>query len=120
MTIESPPTDMWTQVRVDIGELKGILNTTVVTHSDKIRDLEQTQEIQRRDMNSVKDTLIEKINVVGTVASTNTNEISNLRDDMRQVQEKQNATFGKVMQVFGPIIAGLALVLSIYGKLAVS
>lgn len=96
-----------TQVRIDIGELKGILNTTVVAQGEQIRDLSGKQEMQRRDMDSVKDILIEKIGAVATIANTNTESIRNIRDDMKQVQEKQNATFGKVIQVLSPILAAL-------------
>lgn len=104
-----------TQVRIDIGELKGILNTTVVSQGEKINDLSSKQELQRRDMDSVKDILTEKINAVGTIANTNTESIKNIREDVKQVQEKQNATFGKVVQVLSPIFAAFALVWAVLG-----
>ena len=105
-----------TQVRIDIGELKGILNTTVVTHSDKIRGLEQTQEKQRSDMNAVKDVLIEKINVVSTIAETNKNEIGNIRDDVKGIQEKQNGSFGKIAIATSIVLSLIGLFWNILSK----
>lgn len=104
-----------TQVRIDIGELKGILNTTVVSQGEKISDLGHKHETLRRDVDSVKDVLVEKINAVGTIANTNTESIKNIREDVKQVQEKQNATFGKVIQVLSPIFAAFALIWAILG-----
>lgn len=114
MTVDTAENNI-TQVRIDIGELKGILNTTVVSQGEKINDLGHKHETLRRDVDSVKDILVEKINAVGTVANTNTESIKNIREDVKQVQDKQNGTVGKVTLVLSPIIATFALIWAILG-----
>jgi hypothetical protein len=104
-----------TQLRIDIGELKGILNTTVVTQGSQIADLANKQEIQRRDLTSVASNLTEKINTVSNAGSTNTENIKNLREDLKKVEEKQNSSFGKIFMALAAVLSFLSLIWNVVG-----
>ena len=52
---------------------------------------------------------------LNTKVTTNTNHISELREDQKEIKEKQNATFGRVMLVLSPIIAAAALGWNVIG-----
>jgi phosphotransferase system IIA component len=104
-----------TQVRIDIGELKGILNTVVTTHAEQIRDVKVGQVQLRSDLTAVKDNAVAAIAAVATTASTNSENIKDMRDDIKKVEEKQNATFGKTLMILSPILAAAALLWNIIG-----
>lgn len=104
-----------TQVRVDIGEIKGIMNTIVLSHGEQIRGLTDGQKQLRTDLTAVKDNATLAINNVSTVANAASENIKDIREDVKSINDKQNATFGKVLQALSPIIATFALIWAVLG-----
>ena len=113
---ESADQNTLTQVRVDISEIKGIMNTIVLSHGEQIRGLNDGQKQLRVDLTAVKDNATKEITAVSVVANAAAENIKDIREDVKSVNEKQNATFGKVLQVVSPIIAAGALIWAVLGK----
>jgi len=126
MTDSATNTGQITTLISAVAEIKGILNTRVVTQAEDIRDLKQNHGTLRYDLdrvkeNAAKDTtdakaeMVDRINVVAAIGAANTNAIVDIRSDVTKVEDKQNATFGKVVQVLSPIVAVLALIWAVLG-----
>lgn len=124
-------------VQVQLGEIKGILTTVVNEHSRRIAESEAFGRQLRIDLTAVNDNAIKRtadlkaevntmaetgrkegnliLQELNTKVTTNTNHIHELREDQKEIKEKQNATFGRVMLVLSPIIAAAALLWNVVG-----
>lgn len=104
-----------TQVRVDIGELKGILNTVVISHAGLIKDLQSGQDKLRVDLTAVKDNANDAIQKVAQVANTNTANIITLTSDVKDVENKQNSSGTRVLAVIAGIVGAAGLLWNVIG-----
>lgn len=124
-------------VQIQLSEIKGILSTVVGEHSRRITDTESANRQLRIDLTAVKDegqqALTMAINAVNQrfndnaekgnavlrevdgKINTNTNNIIDLKADVQEVKDKQNATLGKTVMILSPIIATAALAWNMIG-----
>lgn len=124
-------------VQIQLSEIKGILSTVVGEHSRRITDNEAVGRQLRIDLTAVNDNSIKRtndlrqeinvmaengrkegnltINAISERVTTNSNHITELKDDVKETKDRQNATFGKVVMVLSPILAVAALAWNVIG-----
>lgn len=135
---EASNSNILVALQVQLGEIKGILNTIVSEHARRISDLDAGTRQLRFDLDAVKteakkdtEALNEKLMQMAIKAgeegakhlthlnegiTTNRNNLSELRDDVTELKTHNNATWGKVLGVLGTITAGVALIWQALGK----
>lgn len=135
---ETQNNDVLVGMQIQLGEIKGILNTIVTEHARRISDLDKSHVQMRFDLTAIKTEakkdvgdLAEKLNNMAIKShedggkilqelnkdiTTNKNNIAELRGDIIEVKDKQNAGFGKVVMILSPILAFVALLWNILGK----
>ena len=124
-------------IQIQIGEIKGILNTLVTEHARRIGDNETDIRKLRTDLDAVKneakkdlDVAVGKFNdkfsegsekgnkllhTLNTDITTNKNNIAELRSDVVEVKEKQNSSMNRVLAVLASIVAGASLIWNVFG-----
>lgn len=135
---ESPSSaSVLVSMQIQLGEIKGILNTIVTEHARRIGDTETAHRQLRFDLDSVKveakkdvADLSDKIyNTISKATekgnntlhelnrdiTTNKNNVTELRSDITEVKEKQNAAWGKAVMILSPIAAFGALAWNVLG-----
>ena len=122
-------------VQVQLGEIKGILQTLVSEHARRLADSEEAARRLRVDLTAVKDESSKALadfmkdvqlrwengtregskafaELTGTL-SAHTTTIADIKEDVRTVQDKQHNALAKASTVLSPIIAVGALIWSI-------
>lgn len=97
--------DTITGVRIDIARLEGILTGFL---TDGVRRIEQSEidiRTQRTDMNAIDN------RVTG-----NTSAIHDIREDVKNISDKQNSSFNRVLAVIASIVAAASMLWNVMGK----
>lgn len=115
MADESPSTGSMVQIQIQLGTLQGTINSLLGTLTHRVTGAEEAARELRTDLTHVKDNGIESVNALKTLVTQNTSAITEIRSDVTDVKEKQNATMGKVVQILSPILATLALIWAVLG-----
>ena len=108
--------DTITGVRIDIARLEGMLTAFLTDGVRRIENGEKVSEKLRTDLTAVKDNCHSEVNAVSTRVTTNTENIKSIVEDIKDIREKQNASFGRVLLILSPIISGVALLWNMLGK----
>lgn len=114
MSDTPPDSNTYTQIRVDIGELKGILTTVVTEHGRRIQDAETEQKQFRTDLTNVKEKAAENVTEVSTRVTSNTEHIRDIRGDVQTINDKMNGSVNRAIQILSPLIATAAFGYAIY------
>jgi len=112
----STESDNYTQIRVDIGELKGILTTVITEHGRRITDTEQKVSQLRTDLTAVKEEVTKEVTAVSTRVTTNTGDISNIREDIKTLFDRASQNFPRATAVSALIIALGGFLWNVFGK----
>lgn len=124
-------------MQIQLGEIKGILNTIVTEHARRIGDSENNLRQVRFDLDAVKTEakkdvgdLATRLTNMATKASedgnkilldlnrditTNKSNISELKGDMTEVKEKQNSSTNRVLAVLAGIVGVASLLWNMIG-----
>lgn len=105
----------YVQIRVDIGELKGILTTVITEHGRRITDQEQIATKLRTDLTAVKDEGNRELSITNTRVTQNTSGIEELKSDMKEVKDKINGSWQKIWTVLAFCVGGAGLIWNILG-----
>lgn len=97
--------DTITGVRLDIARLEGLLTGFLTDGVRRIDQSEKDIRVQRVDMNAMDNKI-----------TTNTSNITDIRKDITNLEDKQNAAVGKIVLVVSPLISAAALLWGIVGK----
>ena len=100
------------QLRVDVGELKGIMNTMVLSHGEQLRSHSQALTQLRTDLTAVKNEANRDLNEVSKVAEATKNNLAAVKEDVGEIKTRQNGAATKVFQVVSPLAAVGALIWS--------
>lgn len=112
----STDSDNYTQIRVDIGELKGILTTVITEHGRRITDTEQKVNQLRTDLTAVKEEVTKEVTSVSTRVTTNSGDISNIREDIKTLFDRASQNFPKTTALIAVVIAAGSLLWNVFGK----
>lgn len=110
--METDQHNILTNVRLDLSEIKGTLNTIVTVHAEQIRNQGEQIKQLRIDLTSVKDEAAREMNSVLSIANRNSENIKDIREDVKTINDRQNAATGKVFQIVSPVAAVGALIWS--------
>lgn len=108
--------DTITGLRLDIARLEGMLTAFLSDGLRRIEGIEKSTDNLRNDLTSVKDNCRAEIAVVANTASLNAQSIKDIRDDIKEVNEKMNGSLGRASLIISPLIAVLALLWNVLGK----
>ncbi|ALY09292.1 membrane protein [Arthrobacter phage Nellie] len=111
----STESDNYTQIRVDIGELKGILTTVITEHGRRITDIEQNAVRLRTDLTAVKDEITKEVTSVSTRVTTNSGDISNIREDVKNLFDRAGQSFPRTTAVIALIVAAGGFLWNVFG-----
>lgn len=140
-THESALTAMQTTLvamQVQQGRIESTLNIVVTQHERRIEENSRETRQLRTDLEAVKDNADKKINLLAektnksfedgrekgnivlreldTRITTNANNISESREDIKNIWERLNGSTGKAVLVISPLIAAAALLWNIIGS----
>ena len=123
-------------VQVQLGEIKGILQTVVTEHARRLGTLDDATKQLRVDLTSVKEEAqraiaaldlkyqqkwddasrqgIERLERMNKEATTAEGRIKENTDDIKEIKDKQNNSWTRTALVLSPIIAVAALLWNIY------
>lgn len=126
------------QMQIQLGEIKGILNTIVTEHARRLADQESNSRQMRMDLDAVKneankgiETLNDKLMqmaikgqedgarhlaTINEGITTNRNNIAEVKGDVAELKSHNNASWGKVISVVAILVSGAALVWQVLGK----
>lgn len=126
------------QMQIQLGEIKGILNTIVTEHARRLADQESNSRQMRMDLDAVKneankgiETLNDKLmqmaikgqedgarhlTTINEGITTNRNNIAEVKGDVAELKSHNNASWGKVISVVAILVSGAALVWQVLGK----
>lgn len=126
------------QMQIQLGEIKGILNTIVTEHARRLADQESNSRQMRMDLDAVKneankgiETLNDKLmqmaikgqedgarhlTAINEGITTNRNNIAEVKGDVAELKSHNNASWGKVISVVAILVSGAALVWQVLGK----
>lgn len=142
MGISSTPVDdnnsVLVQMQIQLGEIKGILNTIVTEHARRLADQESNSRQMRLDLDAVKneankgiETLNDKLmqmaikgqedgakhlTNLNEAITTNKNHIAEIRGDVTELKSHNSASWGKVMSVVAVLVSVAALIWQVTGK----
>lgn len=105
-----------TGIKVDLARLEGILTAFLTDGVRRIEAGERVSEKLRTDLTSVREDCHRELATSINLVTVNTENIKDLRDDIKDIRDKQNATFGRILVIMSPLIAGAALLWNILGK----
>lgn len=108
--------DTITGVRIDIARLEGLLSGFLTDGVRRIEHNEKSTEKLRTDLTAVKENCHTEVAAVSARVNINAENIREIRDDVKEIRDKQNASFGRIIVVVSPLIAAAALLWSIFGK----
>lgn len=92
-------------VHSQLGKIEGILSTIVTEHARRITDQEGVSRQLRIDLTAVNMDLNSKVGAVDTRVVTNTANILELKGDVQETKDKQNAALPRTAQIMSPLIA---------------
>lgn len=104
-----------TQLRVDVGEIKGILVTVVAAHAERISKVESENRQLRVDLTAVRNNADASIAALALLVEANKNKIAEVAVDTQEVKDKQNSTAQRTTMVLSPVIAAGALAWNVIG-----
>ena len=124
-------------IQIQLGRIEGTLNTIVSEHGRRILDTEGSTRQLRFDLTAVKENATREVTELATKiadvfekakaegnetrrqieerVTTNKNNIEEIRGDVQELKDKQNAAFGKAMLIVSPLIAVAALIWNVTG-----
>lgn len=140
-THESALTAMQTTLvamQVQQGRIESTLNIVVTQHERRIEENSRETRQLRTDLEAVKDNADKKINLLaeknnkafedgrekGNIVlreldnriTTNANNISETREDVKNIWERLNGSTGKAVLIISPLIAAAALLWNVIGS----
>lgn len=135
---DNPSNNVLIQMQIQLGEIKGILNTIVTEHARRLTDQESNTRQLRTDLDAVKseakkdvidlaNKIADTINVakeagnknLSTITegiTTNRNNIAELRSDITEVKEKANGAWGRVVGILALAISAASVLWQAIGK----
>lgn len=99
------PDDPLTQIRIDVAEMRGMLTTALQGQTDRL------DQLAARDV----PTLYSRSNAQGRQLAAHEEKLSDARADVAELQTHSRGALGRVTEVLTPIIAGAALVFTLFG-----
>lgn len=140
-THESALTAMQTTLvamQVQQGRIESTLNIVVTQHERRIEENSRETRQLRTDLEAVKDNADKKINLLAEKSNkafedgrekgnivlreldnritTNANNISETREDVKNIWERLNGSTGKAVLIISPLIAAAALLWNVIGS----
>lgn len=134
----NPSNSLLMSMQIQLGEIKGILNTIVTEHARRLSDQESNARQLRNDLDAVKSEakkdvvdLSNKINDIisnakeagnknlATVTEnivTNKNHISEIRTDVQEIRDKANGSWQRVTGILALIVAAGSVFWQVLGK----
>lgn len=117
--------DIVTQVRLDIAELKGMVNVVINEHTRRIAEQETVAKQLRTDLTAVNDNIHQRINTLmeqgnqrggemQQAITTNQANITDIKADIVEIQNRQVGTGLRLASYTSPVISFFALLISIY------
>lgn len=103
------------QIQVQIGVLQGTVNSLLGLLTHRVTGVEETAKELRKDLTAVKDNGITSVNSLHTLVTQNTSALTEIRSDLVEVKDKQNAALGKALAIASPIVAVCALIWNVVG-----
>jgi uncharacterized coiled-coil protein SlyX len=125
-------------MQVQQGRIESTLNIVVTQHERRIEENSRETRQLRTDLEAVKDNADKKINLLaeknnkafedgrekGNIVlreldnriTTNANNISETREDVKNIWERLNGSTGKAVLIISPLIAAAALLWNIIGS----
>lgn len=104
-----------TQLRVDVGEIKGILVTVVAAHAERLGKVEADDRQMRIDLTAVKNNADMAHSALALLVEANKNKIAEVAVDTQEVKDKQNGATQRTVLILSPFIAIGSLVWNILG-----
>lgn len=136
--ISSDDNRVLVQMQIQLGEIKGILNTIVTEHARRLTDQESSTRQLRNDLDAVKseakkdvidlaNKIADTINVAKEAGNknlslvtegitTNRNHIAEIRSDVAEVKEKANGAWGRVVGILALAISAASVLWQAIGK----
>jgi hypothetical protein len=105
-----------TGIKVDLARLEGMLAAFLTDGVRRIESGERATEKLRSDLTAVKEECHKDLAAVATLVTVNVENIKELRTDIKDIRDKQNASFGRILLIVSPIISGAALLWNMLGK----
>lgn len=105
-----------TGIKVDLARLEGMLTAFLTDGVRRIEAGERVSEGLRTDATAAKELCNTNVSAVATRVTTNEANIKELHADVKDIRDKQNASFGRVLLIVSPIISGAALLWNMLGK----
>jgi hypothetical protein len=140
-THESALTAMQTTLvamQIQQGRIESTLNIVVTQHERRIEENSRETKQLRTDLDAVRDNADKKINILAEKSNkafedgrekgnivlreldnritTNANNISETREDVKNIWERLNGSTGKAVLIISPLIAAAALLWNIIGS----
>lgn len=112
----SPSDNTITGIKVDLARLEGILTGFLTDGVRRIAEGERVSEKIRSDLTTVKEDCHKELAVVANLVTVNTENVRDLREDIKDIRDKQNASFGRILLIVSPLISGAALLWNMLGK----
>jgi ElaB/YqjD/DUF883 family membrane-anchored ribosome-binding protein len=125
-------------MQVQQGRIETTLNIVVTQHERRIEENSRETKQLRTDLDAVRDNADKKINILAEKSNkafedgrekgnivlreldnritTNTNNISETREDVKNIWERLNGSTGKAVLIISPLIAAAALLWNIIGS----
>ncbi len=105
-------TDM-SAVHSQLGKIEGILSTVVTELGRRIGNQEQVSAQLRTDLTAVNTEIRAYVGSVDTKVTTNIANISDLKSDVQEIKDKQNAALPRTAQIMSPLVAVGSLIWAI-------
>jgi uncharacterized coiled-coil protein SlyX len=125
-------------MQVQQGRIESTLNIVVTQHERRIEENSRETRQLRTDLEAVKDNADKKINLLAEKSNkafedgrekgnivlreldnritTNANNISETREDVKNIWERLNGSTGKAVLIISPLIAAAALLWNVIGS----
>lgn len=135
---EASNSNILVALQVQLGEIKGILNTIVTEHARRISDLDAGTRQLRLDLDAVKgeakkavDGLNDKLmdmaikgqedgakhlSVINEGITTNRNNISQVKEDVTELKGRSDASWGKIVGLLALLASGASVLWQALGK----
>lgn len=135
---EASNSNILVALQVQLGEIKGILNTIVTEHARRISDLDAGTRQLRLDLDTVKTDAkkeVEALNdklmnmaikgqedgakhltMLNEAIITNRNNIAEVKEDVKELKTKGEASWGKVLGVLALVVAAASAIWQILGR----
>jgi hypothetical protein len=93
------------QVQVSLGEIKGILTTSLAENARRIQNVENVGISLRKDLTDIANTTV-----------THTANISDIRGDVAEIRDRVHNGLSKSALILSPVVAIAALIWNVIGK----